>query len=281
MRILRTPEIPQSPVKVCAISEVAPPQILKSLAEKGIEVIKIPGYGLLPNEVASHADMQLRPAREGKILTVPHCGAKSALLEKGFQVLEIKTLPGKIYPEDVPLNSLILGGFCYGLLRSMAPELLQSCENDGIQPVNCAQGYARCSVAIAGADLAITADRGLYRLLSERKVECLLIPPGGILLPGYETGFIGGCCGLIDKETLAFTGSLDCYCQGGMIRNFLEEHYINICCLTDGPMVDLGGIIPLMEESEGMDQIDSDEGGHPTINKHTAKEKRGTLKNHT
>ena len=68
------------------------------------------------------------------------------------------------------------------------------------------------------------------------------------MLPGYDTGFVGGCCGLIDKGLLAFTGSIEKFHQGERIIDFLQQHGIRFCSLTDGPMRDIGGILPLMEE---------------------------------
>lgn len=248
IRPLTFPDLPSAFVRLCAVSEEAP-EVISALEEKGIEVIPISSSPYLPEPVASHGDMQLRTLPKGKALVIPGFGEKEHLCEKGIEVEEIRELPGKKYPRDILLNSLLLGKFCYGLRRGLASELLEYCAATGTELVNCVQGYARCSVAVAGPDLAITGDRGLYRLLSQRAIHCLLIEPGGILLPGYDTGFIGGCCGLIDKDLLAFTGNIESFHQGRAIMEFLRQHGIRFCSLTNGPMRDIGGILPLLEES--------------------------------
>ena len=79
----------------------------------------------------------------------------------------------------------------------------------------------------------------------KKGIDVLLIPPGDICLPGYDTGFIGGCCGLIDKNILAFTGSLSEYSHGHKIIKFLEDHNVQYDCLLPGKMLDIGGVIPL------------------------------------
>ena len=56
---------------------------------------------------------------------------------------------------------------------------------------------------------------------------------------------IGGCCGLIDKDVLAFTGRLDSLDFEKPIRDFLDKHGVRIVELTQNPMLDIGGILPL------------------------------------
>ncbi|MEG2073800.1 MAG: hypothetical protein RRY54_03445, partial [Angelakisella sp.] len=79
-------------------------------------------------------------------------------------------------------------------------------------------------------------------------IDTLLCGGGDILLPNYDTGFIGGCCGLISSNQLAFTGNLNYYRYGGEVLEFLEKHKVSPIYLTDGKLLDIGGILPLMEE---------------------------------
>ena len=77
----------------------------------------------------------------------------------------------------------------------------------------------------------------------------LLIQPGHIQLPGYDTGFLGGCCGKLAADKLAFTGQLDLHPDGQRIQSFLEQRGVTAVELTTGPLIDVGGIVPLMENS--------------------------------
>ncbi|WP_418544946.1 DUF6873 family GME fold protein, partial [Hominenteromicrobium sp.] len=68
-----------------------------------------------------------------------------------------------------------------------------------------------------------------------------------VFLDGYDYGFLGGCCGLIDKNVVAFTGKLDSLECAAEIRTFLEKHCVQYIELTQNQMIDIGGILPLME----------------------------------
>nr|WP_283123981.1 hypothetical protein [Angelakisella massiliensis] len=107
------------------------------------------------------------------------------------------------------------------------------------------QGYARCSVCLVSSNSAITSDPTLYGLLTAAGLDVLKLPPGDILLPGYDTGFIGGCCGLIHPRRMAFTGSLEYYHCGMAVVRFLERYQIEPVFLRKGKLLDVGGIIPL------------------------------------
>ena len=75
----------------------------------------------------------------------------------------------------------------------------------------------------------------------------LLIRPGWIKLPGYNTGFLGGSCGKLSPDKLAFTGQLSSHPDGKAIRAFLEQRGVAAVELSHGPLVDTGGILPLKE----------------------------------
>ena len=79
------------------------------------------------------------------------------------------------------------------------------------------------------------------------RIDALYISERAIRLDGYDWGLIGGCCGLIDKNVLAFTGALDSLESGGLIRDFLSSHGVTPVELTNRPMLDIGGILPLRE----------------------------------
>ena len=109
------------------------------------------------------------------------------------------------------------------------------------------QGYAACSTLIIDETSIITADRGISEKAKSLGYDILLIPSGEIALEGYDYGFIGGCCGFIDKNTLAFTGTLGSLTYGHIIMEYLNAKNIKVIELTDKHMKDIGGIIPIME----------------------------------
>lgn len=103
----------------------------------------------------------------------------------------------------------------------------------------------RCATAVVSNRAIITMDSGIYAAAQFMGLDALHISEHGILLNGYDYGFIGGCCGLIDRNTLAFTGALDSLQSGDYIRAFLAKHAVEAVELTQNRMLDIGGILPL------------------------------------
>lgn len=77
-----------------------------------------------------------------------------------------------------------------------------------------------------------------------------MLSKGQIKLSGYSYGFIGGCCGFIDKSTLVFTGKIDSHTDSKKIKKFLDKYNVNALELTKNCLTDIGGIIPILEENK-------------------------------
>ena len=54
--------------------------------------------------------------------------------------------------------------------------------------------------------------------------------------------------GLLGRKLLAFTGSLGAHPDGERIKEFLHSRGVEPLELTDGPLYDVGSILPLLEE---------------------------------
>ena len=61
-------------------------------------------------------------------------------------------------------------------------------------------------------------------------------------------GFIGGCCGLIDKDLMLFNGNLKSHRNYNEINSFLSNYKIKVLSVGDYPLTDIGGILPLLEK---------------------------------
>lgn len=247
-RFLQRPNLPEGKVTLCVMSGKYP-LFCRALEALGVEVLPAGPSPNLPEPVACHGDLQLCHLGGADLLVEPGApGLGAALARRNFRFPGSCPPAGKEYPADVPLGLLLLAPFCFGNLQAAAPDALEYLRRHGWEPVRVRQGYAKCSTVIAGKGIAITADKGLWEALSRRGIDCLKVEPGDILLDGYDTGFLGGCCGLIAPKALAFTGSLDRYREGEKVQRFLGAHGVRAAALSDGPMIDIGGILPLMEE---------------------------------
>ena len=145
------------------------------------------------------------------------------------------------YPSDISLNALPLttprGRFLLCRSDMLAPELRRASEESGREVVDVRQGYTHCSVCTVADGRIITADRGIARRAEELGAEVLLISSGGIKLPPYDTGFIGGASVRVGS-CLIFFGEPKKHPDGERILGFCRE------ALQDGAKLDG---IPLSE----------------------------------
>ena len=72
-----------------------------------------------------------------------------------------------------------------------------------------------------------------------------MIPSGDISLPGLDYGFIGGTCGLISKNQMAFFGNLENHPYGNHIKNFLLKYDVEPIYLSNGKLIDRGSILTI------------------------------------
>ena len=218
-----------------------------ALAALCAEVLLLPPAEGMDPRVASHPDMLMMAI--GRDVAVPASYAARADVQPilntlrhrcGIRVMTTEKSPGDSYPHDVVCNALMYGGKLYGKLSALAPEILRLADADGIEAVDVAQGYAGCS-ALACRDILLTADPSIRSAISERGGNVLLLSPGGIDLPGYDTGFIGGAGGYADGHAVFF-GDVRRHPDGDRITQALSARGIVCHCLGERELTDFGGI---------------------------------------
>ncbi len=210
------------------------------LKELGLEPICLPPFGKIAAPVEAHPDMLVY--RQGNALLVPaeYLDANRRLFSAlGCDVYGTDAPFCAKYPGDVRLNALSVGHTVYGLARGICREIRQGAHRF----VAVRQGYTRCSAAVVAERAVITADTGLAEALEKDGVDVLLIRPGHILLPGYDTGFIGGCGGLIRPGLYGFFGRIDLHPEYGRMARFAEAHGTGLISLQDGALTDWGGLV--------------------------------------
>lgn len=147
------------------------------------------------------------------------------------------------YPGDVILNSLVLDKFFIHNLKYTDENLLKSQKSKKL--INVPQGYTKCSILPVNDTALITSDIGIYKILIKHNFDILLLPPGDILLPSLNYGFIGGVGGMISKDKMAFFGDLDSYKWGNEIKKFLYKYDISPIYLRKGKLIDRGSLLTL------------------------------------
>lgn len=218
---------------------------LNELKKRNIQIILCPKVHDLYEAISCHPDIQVHIIDRNTIIV--HRDFPETLISKleasNIKVFKSLNCLQKNYPYDIMLNALNLGDYFVHKLKFTDENLLNLIKSK--KSINTNQGYTKCSSAIVSDNAIITSDISIKNALSSTDVDVLLIPPGDILLPGLDYGFIGGTCGLIDESTLAFFGDLSYYEYGNEILNFLKKHDVRPLYLRKGPLIDRGSILSI------------------------------------
>lgn len=153
--------------------------------------------------------------------------------------------PGKLgpkYPDDIIYNGFSTGKYFIHDLKQTDPELLRTAKDLGLRLVNVRQGYACCSIVPVDEDSIITYDRGIAKAAETAGLNVLLVVPGFVELPGYDTGLIGGTSGRVGDEII-FNGDLSAHPDHEAIREFIESRGLRLKYFEGYPLRDIGSII--------------------------------------
>ncbi len=216
---------------------------MKSLDNLDLNVILCPKSDKVYEAISSHPDIQLFFSKDNIVIVQKNIDIKliEMLKELGKKpILSSKSLAHN-YPHDIILNSLILGDLFLHNLKSTDESILNHL-GDEVKKVHVNQGYTKCSTAIVSDTAAITSDKGIYTALKTNLIDVLYVPPGNIILEGLDYGFIGGTCGLLDENNMAFFGSLDKYLYGNEVKTFLKKHKIQYHYLMNTMLTDRGSL---------------------------------------
>ncbi len=148
---------------------------------------------------------------------------------------------GTVYPQDVLFNGFVLGNRLFCNTKAFSKVVQAYALEKGMDIVHVRQGYAGCSTLALGDKQIITADRGIAEA-AKPFCKVLCISEGGILLPPYKYGFIGGASFVLDGKVFFF-GSLDTHKDAASIRACIEQNGFTAVSLSDEPLSDCGGAI--------------------------------------
>ncbi|MBQ1891005.1 MAG: hypothetical protein II164_01510 [Firmicutes bacterium] len=160
-------------------------------------------------------------------------------------------LLGPEYPADVLYNAVVTEKFMICNTRTVSPELVRAAEElfPDLMIIDVKQGYTKCNVIPVDDSHFITEDEGIARALMAAGAsdplsgpEVLLIRPGHVELPGYDRGFIGGCCGRIGDD-IWFNGDISAHPDYESIRKMITSCGLGIRYVPGKPLLDIGSII--------------------------------------
>lgn len=235
-------------MKYIALAGACPADAIKKLTElRNIEkVFVLPPDRLIDTPIKNHPDTILciyngklycheDYAKENREILSEICSTAS---------LELKAQSGERngnYPFDCAFNALVIPSenAVIGRKKSLCPPLSEICENTN-------QGYAACSSLVIN-ETVVTADPSIAAAAERLKIRCRMLSGGDIILPGYDTGFIGGCGGFFDN-TLCLFGNPELTKTGNELLSFCRQEAVETISLCDGPLTDYGSVkfVPLL-----------------------------------
>lgn len=159
----------------------------------------------------------------------------------------LSTPHGNAYPADAAYNGTACGSYLIGKAVILAPEIPDTAEKCGYTPLSVRQGYAACSTIVLG-DTLFTVDPSILRAAAGVPgITAIPLEPFSIALPGYNSGFPGGACGLVG-DTLYWFGTP--YADAlAPVHDHCRSHGIAECVLCDTyGLMDYGGIRVVREK---------------------------------
>ena len=214
-RIVEKPHLPKGKVGLLALGERYGAQLAAPLYALGVQALWIPDARFSDGRLAGHADLRLL-----------HLGGRRIVSACGTDI-----------------DNILTNRFFHRLDAS-SPEALANLPA-GLETVNIAQGYAKCSVCVVDGRSVITADRGIAKAALSAGLDVLTVTPGYIELEGFDCGFIGGASFKLAPDVMAFTGTLDGHPDRDAIISFLAVRGIKPLFLTGRPAFDIGSALPL------------------------------------
>lgn len=236
-------------MKVIIVDKRISDKCERALEKEGFYLIKLPTDPSLGEAVSSHPDTILFYADGEIITTADYCDTAAYIFS------DIRELKPEVrisftsdrrtdrYPRDCIMNALVIGRRIFCKTDTVSQAILDFAADRGYEVIHTRQGYPACSV-LAFGESAITADEGLASVLRERGVRVTLIGQGGISLPPYDYGFIGGASGVVGRK-IYFFGDINSHPDCKAIREAIESEGFTPVSLSDEELRDLGGIILL------------------------------------
>ena len=241
-QFLKYPLLPEKKVSCVIMSDIRP-QLLQRLNELDIRTLSPARLSGIDGSESHHADMALCSVGNGRFFAASQLDRQTALLLEA-EGAELEYTEAPVSAKAPCLNVCILRNSVILDKRTADPKLIRYLSECGYKLIHTNQRYAKCSAAVVSGDAVITGDPSIFNSCKENGIDVLKISPGFIELEGYEYGFIGGCCGLLSPDVLAFTGDISLHPDYESIRAFSKNHGVDLFSLTDEILYDVGGILP-------------------------------------
>ncbi len=248
MEFLQNPNLPESDV-VCAAMSGTYTSLIRCLQTLGITIITVEPNENMNVSVSDHVDMQIHHLGGSEIIIEKtQQRIMKAFADQGFHAIQSCGMAGNQYPGDVLLNAARAGNKLLAKVSALDKMIKDYSFKNHLQLINVNQGYAKCSTVIVDERSIITADQSIANAALKNEMDVLVIRPGYVELKGHDYGFLGGACGKIGRDLIAFTGNIELHPDFTKISTFCRLRNVSVLSLTNTPLKDIGGIMPLIQK---------------------------------
>ncbi len=219
------------------VSRLMPQEMVFELKKLSTTVLFCGKSVDISNETAYHPDMLFHKMMNGKFIAA----YQSELLSEDIKAkIDNYVNLGSCYPNDCSLNCFRTEGelLCG---KGVSDVIVDDAKNNGLEIVYVKQGYAACSTIKLECGAYIGSDVNIYNSLIKLGYDALLVSNDGILLNGFNCGFIGGTVLYTDKNTVAFSGKVSEHRDYNAIKDFCKFHNTKIIELSQKQLYDYGG----------------------------------------
>lgn len=254
MHFIENPNLPELPAALVLADGRIGRETEMELKKAGAHALKLPPNPGLYQAVCCHPDMVLHHVGGDLIVHAPGTDRQllSQLASYGFRLLQGDAVLSPEYPYDIAYNAARVGTWYFHNLKHTDRILAEQLKKAGAEPVHVEQGYAKCSILPLEGNSIVTTDVGVARAAEKKGLEFLLLErEHSILLPGLDYGFIGGACGMLAEKVCCINGDPELLDNGTKFISHLLSKQIRIKKLKEGPVTDIGSILPLMISVHG------------------------------
>ena len=252
MKYIESSNLPKNIVKAAIVDCKAGEEIAE-LNNLGISIIKTLEIPNFDKPISTHPDMQICHIGGTEFFTFNNTAVyyKKKIKEVGNNELcenfnnryTYINKENKVeYPFDCLLNSAISKQW---VIAHKDTTIYDGLEKNIIKT---RQGYAKCSTCIIDDNAIITADLGIAKSAGNFGIDVCIVTNDSIRLQGYKNGFIGGSCGKISKDTIAFFGNIKTHPDADKIVSFCRNHGVECISLSNNTLYDYGSLLPILEE---------------------------------
>ena len=216
----------------------------KELLNKYGTVSEVAAHPTLPEQEKYHADMQFARLDNCTLVCAP--GSSFSNTTNNLTIISGSIKLKDNYPNSISYNILRCGNYLIHNTKYTAPEILSESHKRQIKILHVNQGYAGCSsitIPLSNESaLLLSSDKGVISSIKKSNIENIITEyfedTESILLPGYNHGFIGGCCGYDNQLGLLVYGKIN-----RQLKELSEKYNFPILSIFDGPLTDIGGIL--------------------------------------